>query len=67
MISKFGMSKLNWNGIVKIEETDNHFFIASHVVEIFIIPRQHILEGDAEAFMTEVKKRWHADTEHEAS
>lgn len=65
MHSSFGESTMYWGGIVKIEETEHYFFIGSHVVGMFIIPREHVLEGDVEPFMAEVEKRWKAHARDE--
>ncbi|MEX0728558.1 MAG: YcxB family protein [Planctomycetaceae bacterium] len=60
--SNYAEATYYWHGIDDVDETDDYYFVSVGASGTIIIPKARILEGDADAFMNEVEKRWIAHT-----
>lgn len=52
-----GESNIRWLGIERITQTPGYTFVYVGALNAFVIPEQ-IEEGDHDAFVTELKRRW---------
>ena len=57
-------SRLSWQGVERIAETDEHAFIYISSMMAHVIPKQSVTSGDVEAFMAKAKQLWHEANPH---
>ncbi|MEX1231562.1 MAG: YcxB family protein [Planctomycetaceae bacterium] len=57
IITNASMTNWNWHSIKRIETTDDHHFVFVTDTSALIIPRQHVAEGNVDAFAAEMKRR----------
>ena len=48
----------SWNGIERIEETENHVFFYISSVTAFILPKGAVAEGNADQFVVLARESW---------
>lgn len=53
----YSESKASWEAIERIARTEAHTFVYVSAVSALVIPHDRVLEGDCEAFVSEVRKR----------
>jgi hypothetical protein len=54
--SPTGQTTTNWDGIVRVAETDDYVFLYITTNMAHVIPRNRLIEGDLDAFVAELKQ-----------
>lgn len=65
--SGFGENKRYWQGVERVVEVPGYAFVYISAVSAFVIPEQRVESGDYRAFVTELKRRWEAAQEEQAT